>query len=82
MNKAEIANNLFDAIVAANLADCGENDLPAHACRQDSTYGHLAEAIKSLGYEAEYWAWVETGDRPDIIDVDPAEYRGADYYND
>jgi hypothetical protein len=66
--RAKIANDLFDALYEANLADVSEgdfrNDLPFGAACQDSTYGHICEAIKSLGYEVEYEAFIESGDRP------------------
>lgn len=75
-NKAVIANQLFHALIECNLAgsdsldDSGEwvrhNNIPAHCSGQQDAYGHISNAIKCLGYEAELIQWVETGDAPDI----------------
>ena len=60
-------NNLFDALYECNLSDTGLNDFPVDACKQDNAYGHIANAIKALGFEKEYDAWTQTGDRPQLV---------------
>ena len=70
--KAQLVNNLFDALHACNMADVPSdddncNDLPCSAIYQDNAYGHICEAIKALGYEAEYNEYIESGDRPVIV---------------
>ena len=69
--RTQIAANLFNALHEANLADAydeevpeNENDLPHALSGQDSLFGHLAEAIKSLGFEKEYDFYCDSGERP------------------
>jgi len=69
--KQDIAASLFNALHEANLAACYdnhgyENDLMPTNVRQDDLYGHLAESIKSLGFEEAYEEYLETGDRPNF----------------
>ena len=66
--KVKIANELFNALHEANMADCADyNDLESCNIKQTDLYGHLCEAIKALGYSEEYEQYCETGDRPEIV---------------
>ena len=65
--KDAIAKNLFNALHECNLSDAdgdSENDIPSKCSSQDHAFGHIAEALKDLGYQAEYDTYCETGDRP------------------
>ena len=70
--KAKIGNQVLDILHECNMAgvdsgyDEGVNDLPLQSSRQPGTFGHIAEALKSLGYGAEYDQYCMTGDRPKI----------------
>lgn len=71
--KFEILENLFSALSEANQSDCTiersgyENDLDAKLSSQESLFGHIAEAIKSLGFEDEYNEYCETGEIPEQL---------------
>lgn len=65
------AQNLFEALYQANLADSKEegyaNDLEWQHAGQDNLFGHLANAVKALGYEDEYNEFVTTGELPERV---------------
>lgn len=79
--RVKMINDLFDMLHACNAADSvyvqntayygltdNSNDLPRNACNQSMAYGHIGNAIKSLGYELEYWQYIDTGDRTKITE--------------
>lgn len=66
--------NLFEALHQANLADVPAdeeqaNDLPATAHGQENAFGHIAEAIKSLGFNEAYLYYCRTGEIPQNLDT-------------
>jgi len=65
--KVHMANSLLQMLHDCNLAGVKNydgiiNDLPLQSSSQFGTYGHIAEALKSLGYVQEYVAYCETGE--------------------
>lgn len=60
--KNKMIKQLFTMLSECNMSSC--NDLPEYCSHQDKTYGHIGEAIKSLGYEGEYWVYVFYGTKP------------------
>lgn len=64
ITKKQAVDMLFSILDACNSVDSDQNtDFPSHAASQRSTYGHIVEAIKSLGAGAEYDHWVATNER-------------------
>jgi hypothetical protein len=64
ITKKQAVDMLFSVLEACNLADSDQNtDFPPEAASQRSTYGHVANAIKSLGASSEYDHWVHTSER-------------------
>ncbi len=65
--KTKMVNSLLQMLHDCNLAgvttyDGKINDLPPQSSSQSGTFGHIAEAIKSLGYVQEYNNYCETGE--------------------
>ena len=70
--KNQILKNLQQALIECNYADIGgddevnENDIyPIHS-RQESTYGHISDAIRSLGGDAMIEYWIQYGEFENI----------------
>lgn len=80
--KNKMIKQLFTMLHECNLSDYSNdeelrNDLPATCSHQDKTYGHIGEAIKSLGYEGEYQLYIQTGDRPEDFTMNEETVRAV-----
>lgn len=71
--RKEIAMQLFAALDESNRAGIGENDLLPRHSSQGNLYGYICEAIKTLGYEGEYWHYVRTSELPTDLSMSDEE---------
>ena len=70
--KDKIAQQLFDALYEANLADAldfeGEkiNDLPDEGSKGDHLYGYLTHSLRTLGFDKQLEEFFQTGDKMEL----------------